>query len=111
MNNTLAYIWDSNPGVLILILVVVVLLFGANKIPELARGLGKARREFKRASDEIEGEVRTAIDEEDRKKTLEEEERRKIRAKIEREERAKIAAAKKDAPDTETAPADDSKPA
>ncbi|MDR3228975.1 MAG: twin-arginine translocase TatA/TatE family subunit [Puniceicoccales bacterium] len=110
MNNTLAYIWDSNPGVLILILVVVVLLFGANKIPELARGLGKARREFKRASDEIEGEVRTAIDEEDRKKTVEEEERKKIRARLEREERAKFAA-KKDAPAAEAPPPDDSSPA
>ena len=34
---------------LIVILVIVLLLFGAKKIPELARGLGKGLREFKNA--------------------------------------------------------------
>ena len=37
----------------ILILVVLVFLFGAKKIPELARGLGKGIREFKDASTEL----------------------------------------------------------
>lgn len=39
------------PGVpeMLLILVVVLVLFGAKKIPELARSLGKATREFKEA--------------------------------------------------------------
>ena len=32
------------------ILAVALLLFGGSKIPELARGLGKAKREFKKAS-------------------------------------------------------------
>ena len=36
-----------------IILLFVVLFFGANKIPELARGLGKAMRELKDASNEI----------------------------------------------------------
>ncbi|MDR0535831.1 MAG: twin-arginine translocase TatA/TatE family subunit [Puniceicoccales bacterium] len=99
---TFAFITDMNPGTIVLIVLVVVLLFGGSKLPELARGLGKARREFKRASDEIEDEVRTAMDEEERKKEkekqdeirrkkIEEEERAKIREKIESEERAKIA--------------------
>ena len=35
---------------ILLILLFVVLFFGANKIPELARGLGKAMRELKDAS-------------------------------------------------------------
>ncbi|MBD3243571.1 MAG: twin-arginine translocase TatA/TatE family subunit [Chitinivibrionales bacterium] len=43
----------------ILIVLVVVLLFGAKKIPELAKGLGQGIKEFKNASketrDEIEG--------------------------------------------------------
>ncbi len=37
---------------IILILVVIALLFGAKKIPELARGLGKGVREFKDATEE-----------------------------------------------------------
>ncbi|RZL41212.1 MAG: twin-arginine translocase TatA/TatE family subunit, partial [Pedobacter sp.] len=35
---------------IVLILVVVLLLFGGKKLPELARGLGKGIREFKDAS-------------------------------------------------------------
>jgi sec-independent protein translocase protein TatA len=96
MTTPLAFITDMNPGTIIMIVLVVVLLFGGSKLPELARGLGKARREFKRASDEIEGEVRNAVDEEERKKSIEAEERAKVRAKIEEEERAKLAAAKSD---------------
>ena len=42
------------PTELIVILGVVVLLFGAKKIPELAKGVGKAMREFKKASQGIE---------------------------------------------------------
>ena len=36
----------------------MVLFFGANKIPELARGLGKAIRELKDASNEIKKDIR-----------------------------------------------------
>jgi len=81
-----------------LLLVVVVLLFGGSKLPELARGLGKARREFRRASDEVDDEIRTAIEDDERAKArtkiLEDDERARIRAKIEAEERAKIEADK-----------------
>ena len=38
---------------IILILLVVLLLFGAKRIPELARALGKASYEFKKAKDNI----------------------------------------------------------
>lgn len=45
------------PQQLIIILVIVLLLFGAKKIPELAKGLGTGMREFRRgASGEIEEE-------------------------------------------------------
>ena len=40
-----------------LILTVVILLFGAKKIPELARGVGKGIREFKDATKEIKSEI------------------------------------------------------
>lgn len=39
---------------------VVVLLFGARKIPELAKGLGKGIREFKDASKEVKKEIKEA---------------------------------------------------
>ena len=40
---------------LVLILAVVLILFGAKKLPELARGLGQGIREFKKASIEDQG--------------------------------------------------------
>lgn len=43
-------------GEMMIILVVILVFFGANKIPELARGLGKGIREFKDASREIQSE-------------------------------------------------------
>ena len=39
---------------MIVILLIVVLLFGAKKLPELARGVGRAVKEFNEARDEIE---------------------------------------------------------
>lgn len=46
-------------GELLFLALIFFLLFGANKIPELARALGKAQREFHRARDEVEREVKT----------------------------------------------------
>ena len=45
------------PTEIILILVVIILLFGAKKLPELARGVGKSMGEFKRAKEEFETEI------------------------------------------------------
>ena len=42
---------------LALIILVIILLFGAKKIPDLARGLGKGIREFKDATKEIKDEI------------------------------------------------------
>ena len=46
---------------IVLILVVVLLLFGGKKLPELARGLGKGIREFKDASDGVKREIHRNI--------------------------------------------------
>ena len=46
---------------IILILFVILVFFGAKKIPELAQGLGKGIREFKKATREIEDEVTSEI--------------------------------------------------
>ena len=45
------------------ILIIIVLLFGSKKIPELARGLGKGIRELKDASNEIKHEIHKTTDE------------------------------------------------
>ncbi|MDE0571002.1 MAG: twin-arginine translocase TatA/TatE family subunit [Verrucomicrobiales bacterium] len=42
---------------------VVLLLFGAKKLPELARGIGKASGEFKKAKDEFKHSIETAEEE------------------------------------------------
>lgn len=43
--------WIGGPEIVI-ILVVVLLLFGGRKIPELAKGIGKGIREFRKAADD-----------------------------------------------------------
>ena len=49
---------------MILIFVLVLLLFGAKKLPEFARGLGKSMGEFKKARNEFEAEIHRATAEE-----------------------------------------------
>ena len=47
------------PWEIVLILLVIILIFGGKKIPELARGFGKGLREFKKTTREIKDEVDT----------------------------------------------------
>ncbi len=55
-------------GEIILILLVVLILFGAKKIPELAQGLGKGIREFKKAMRDVEEEIKQEPDKIESKK-------------------------------------------
>ena len=48
---------DPLQWIVIGIIVVVIFLWGPQKIPELARGLGRAKREFEQASKEVEGSM------------------------------------------------------
>ena len=50
-------------GEILIILFIVLLLFGAKKLPELAKGLGKGIREFKKASSNIKDEVDKTVKE------------------------------------------------
>lgn len=43
---------------LLLILLIILLLFGARKIPEIARGLGKSVAEFKKGARELDDEIK-----------------------------------------------------
>src|SRR5205823_9800051 len=56
---------------LILILFVALMLFGGNKLPELARGLGKGLRDFKDASEGVKRELHNQINSYDEPKPTE----------------------------------------
>lgn len=47
---------------IVLILAVVLILFGAKKLPELAKGLGQGIKEFKKATNEVQNEITSAMD-------------------------------------------------
>ena len=51
------------------IVLVVVILFGGKKIPELAKGIGKGIREFNNAKDGIKSEIEQGIKENDKIQT------------------------------------------
>jgi len=51
---------------ILLILLIVLLLFGGKKIPELMRGLGKGIREFNDAKDNVKKEIEVGITEKER---------------------------------------------
>ena len=47
---------------LVIIMFIILLIFGAKKLPELAQGLGKGIREFKKASSEIQDEFKASTE-------------------------------------------------
>ncbi|HRI85291.1 MAG TPA: twin-arginine translocase TatA/TatE family subunit [Ignavibacteria bacterium] len=51
---------------IILIAIVILVLFGAKKIPDLMQGLGKGIKEFKKASSDIEKDI-TSVDDNEKK--------------------------------------------
>jgi sec-independent protein translocase protein TatA len=52
---------------IILILFVILIFFGAKKIPELAQGLGKGLREFRKAAREIQDDIEKDVKQIDHK--------------------------------------------
>jgi TatA/E family protein of Tat protein translocase len=63
MNLPIAFIEGIGGPELLMIMFVVLLLFGADRLPDLARGFGRAVREFKKATSGVEQEVRRAMEE------------------------------------------------
>lgn len=57
ISNVLGFIGGLGGTEVILIMVVILLLFGAKRIPELAKGLGRGIREFKDATKEIKSDI------------------------------------------------------
>lgn len=63
MQLPLAFLEGIGGPELMLIMFLVLLLFGADRLPELARGFGKSMREFKKAASGIEHEIKQAMEE------------------------------------------------
>ena len=70
MTSTLLFFQNLGATELLLIFLVVLLMFGGNKIPELMRGLGKGIREFNSAKNSVEDEIRQGMRDAE-KKTIE----------------------------------------
>jgi len=66
MSAILLFLGGLGSSEVLVILMVVLLLFGAKRIPQLARGLGRGIREFKDATSEIKKEVENAAGDGDR---------------------------------------------
>ncbi len=61
--NAMLALFNLGGGEIILILALVLILFGAKKLPELAKGLGTGIKEFKKATREVTDEVSSAMNE------------------------------------------------
>src|SRR5215510_14151115 len=61
--NTMFGLFNLGGGEIILILALILILFGAKKLPELAKGLGQGIKEFKKATKEVTDEVSHAMEE------------------------------------------------
>jgi sec-independent protein translocase protein TatA len=59
---TFMFLPSLGTGEIVLILLIILIFFGAKKIPELARGFGKGIREFKDATKEVKKEIEDGID-------------------------------------------------
>ncbi|MGF1483797.1 MAG: twin-arginine translocase TatA/TatE family subunit [Opitutales bacterium] len=58
--------WTPGIWEVVIILAVVLLIFGPKKLPELARGVAKSIKEFKKASSEVEENIRDGLNEAER---------------------------------------------
>jgi sec-independent protein translocase protein TatA len=56
-----AFLGGFGGGEMVLVLIVVLILFGGERMPELARGLGKTLRELKKATSGVEDEIKRAL--------------------------------------------------
>jgi|GEM_PF-3474203 len=57
-----AFLQNLSPFQMLLVAFIILLLFGAKRLPELGRGLGKFVKEFKKTTHEIEEDIRTSLE-------------------------------------------------
>ena len=67
MNNTLLFLGNLGTGEIIIIAIVVLLLFGGRKIPELMKGLGKGVKSFKDGVQGLEDDINKSSEDKDNK--------------------------------------------
>ena len=60
-------LWVPGWGEMLIIALFILVFFGAKKIPEIARGMGKGIREFKDATKEVKKEINEGINEDSNK--------------------------------------------
>lgn len=63
VTHSFALIGGFGGGEILLVLVIVLILFGGERMPELARGLGKTLREIKKATSGMEDEIKRVLNE------------------------------------------------
>ena len=71
MLSIILFLESIGTGELLLILMFVLFFFGSKKIPELARGLGKGKREMKDAVQGIQNDIQQGVNLEEEKKIIE----------------------------------------
>ncbi len=74
--NSILLLFNLGTGEIVIIALVVLLLFGGRKIPELMKGLGKGVRGFKEGLNDIQDEINRPVNELDEQNAKKEAERR-----------------------------------
>lgn len=62
--SVLGFLQNMSPIQILVVVFLILLLFGAKRLPELGRGMGKFVREFKKTTHEIEEDIRSSIEDE-----------------------------------------------
>ncbi len=63
LNSILLLFGTIGPAEVIIIALIILLLFGGRKIPELMKGIGKGVKSFKQGMNEVEDEIKKSVDE------------------------------------------------
>lgn len=69
MLDSILLLFNLGTGEIIVIVLVILLLFGGKKIPELMKGIGKGVKSFKQGLNEVEDEIKKASDDDTKGKS------------------------------------------
>jgi len=69
MLDSILLLFNLGTGEIIVIVLVILLLFGGKKIPELMKGVGKGVKSFKQGLNEVEDEIKKASDDDTKDKS------------------------------------------
>ncbi|MFZ0215516.1 MAG: twin-arginine translocase TatA/TatE family subunit [Candidatus Dormiibacterota bacterium] len=54
-----------HPAYLLILLAIVLIIFGPSKLPQLGSAVGKTMKEFRKATDDVQDEIKTAVERQD----------------------------------------------